>query len=157
MKAFNMHIEGHILVKNNSKITQCVSWEGFQGTLLKWHFVFNAVYQQKTLKVFFVGFGADTVSEEMQVLGEYTLNSKLLTSRLRLTKYDVSVVALCLINIYLLLIMSFIIIGVLLSWCCYCWNFFCSVLFILTIYKKWPHFSVLKYSTLLPNITCIGH
>lgn len=78
-------------------------------------FFFNAVYQQKTLKVFFVGFGADTVSKEMQVLGEYTLNSKLLTSRLRLTKYDVSVVDLCLINIYLLLIMSFIIIGVLLS------------------------------------------
>lgn len=64
--------------------------------------------------MFFVGFGADTVSKEMQVLGEYTLNSKL-TSRLRLTKYDVSVVDLCLINIYLLLIMSFIIIGVLLS------------------------------------------
>lgn len=127
MKSFNMHIEGYILVKNNSKITQSVSWEGFQGILLKWlffFFFFNAVYQQKTLKVFFVGLGADTVSKEMQVLGEYTLNSKLLTSRLRLTKYDVSVVDLCLINIYLLLIMSFIIIGVLLSWFCYCWNFF---------------------------------
>lgn len=125
MKSFNMHIEGYILVKNNSKITQSVSWEGFQGVLLKWlFFFFNAVYQQKTLKVFFVGFGADTVSKEMQVFGEYTLNSKLLTSRLRLTKYDVSVVDLCLINIYLLLIMSFIIIGVLLSWFCYCWNFF---------------------------------
>lgn len=72
-------------------------------------------YISKRLKVFFVGFGAGTVSKEMQVLGEYTLNSKLLTSRLRLTKYDVSVVDLCLINIYLLLIMSFIIIGVLLS------------------------------------------